>query len=275
MPQRPHPVGPAICRRRRSSAAMRSGAIHIRSSMPSGVSTASNSSIIARVVDDALGAAEAEGEILQIGRGRHHDRMRHPVIGEARPPFPPRPGARPRGRHSPQDGTVTEARATPPLPPGTAASPAGPSGCRNRRIRHLPCGPPRRTRRAAPGRSSKDRCVPAKSLPTNSAYCPGMRPTTPISRHRVARSLPARGDAQGDPLLRQAMPHHRRLDVSDHGVSVSAWPRVGSARQASVQRSSGVSSSAQAAPRPGIGAFRTAWSPCRTSAQQHVLHGQG
>ena len=45
MPHRPQPVGPANWRRRRSSLAIRSGAIHIRNSMPSGAATMSNSSM--------------------------------------------------------------------------------------------------------------------------------------------------------------------------------------------------------------------------------------
>ena len=70
------------CRRRAVSAAARGSASHMRSSMPASCSTTSSCADLVRRGDDALGQAEADGEILEIVRRRHHHRIGRAVIGE-------------------------------------------------------------------------------------------------------------------------------------------------------------------------------------------------
>ena len=80
-PHSPHPVGPAICRRRSPSAAPKGCFSHIRSSMPAAASMTSRLSIWLR---DAITRSvrlkpSAKSRIL---RRRHHDRVGPAIVGE-------------------------------------------------------------------------------------------------------------------------------------------------------------------------------------------------
>ena len=83
MPQRPQPVGPAICRRRslKLDRAL-DCASHIRSSMPSSSGTMSSESISSGRLDDAFAEAEADREIFEILRRAHHHGIGAAIIGQ-------------------------------------------------------------------------------------------------------------------------------------------------------------------------------------------------
>ena len=78
-------AGEATPARRRSRVRALRRKPHAQLDARARASTTSSSSISRRSCDDAFGQAEAEGEVLEVGRRRHHHRMGRAVIAEARP----------------------------------------------------------------------------------------------------------------------------------------------------------------------------------------------
>ena len=83
MPQRPQPVGPARCRRRsRERRRARLGEPHAQLDAGLDARRSRAGRISVRRGDDAFGQAEADREILEVARRRHHHRVGRAVVDE-------------------------------------------------------------------------------------------------------------------------------------------------------------------------------------------------
>ena len=110
MPQRPQPVGPAMCAAPVARARRACASAQPHAQLDAGRrARRSRGRRSRRRGDDALGQAEADGEVLEVGGRRHHHGVGRAVVGEGDRRPPPGSRARPCSRPPPRTASAPDA----------------------------------------------------------------------------------------------------------------------------------------------------------------------